>query len=298
MTTNTTKRVIAQAAEDLLLVEHPVLDKGFVRLVDYMGSDQRVVQAARVSYGAGTKTVNEDRGLINYLVKNAHTSPLEMVKATFHIKMPLFVFAQHIRHRMANVNAQSARYSVMKDEFYIPQAEQFRKQDSKNRQATFDPTDASNAQRAADALVKFASDSYAEYEAMLNGYGAGEEKGIARELARMILPQNLYTEFYWTIDLHNGFHYCRLRLDWHAQYEIRQYAKDVAGAFQAIAPMSWEAFEEHILYGRRLSRTETALTRKVFERAGDIKNIAENLGMTGKQVEEFLGKIAMMEDLL
>jgi thymidylate synthase (FAD) len=243
-------RIIVEAAEALLDQEIPVLGKGFVRMVDYMGGDQRIVQAARVSYGAGTKTVRQDRGLIHYLIKNWHTSPFEQVQLTFHCKMPIFVARQWVRHRTARLNEISGRYSVMRDEFYIPEPAQLKFQSERNKQARADealPLD--EAERLIEEMGDDQRTLYRHYESML-------ERGVAREIARTNLPLNLFTEWYWQIDLHNLFHFLRLRLDAHAQYEIRVYAEAMAKCAQAVAPLAWEAFEEHILGSVTFSRAE------------------------------------------
>lgn len=243
-------RLVVAEAEALLDQEIRVLDKGFVRLVDYLGGDARIVQAARVSYGAGTKTVREDRALIHYLMRNEHTSPFEQVILTFHCKMPIFVARQWVRHRTARLNEISGRYSVMRDEFYLPEPEQVRLQSQVNKQARSEepvPPDV-----AAEVIVRLAEDQkalYRRYEEIL-------AQGVARELARINLPLSLYTEWYWQIDLHNLFHFLRLRLDDHAQYEIRKYAEAIATCAKAVAPMAYEAFEEHILDSVRFSRSE------------------------------------------
>jgi thymidylate synthase (FAD) len=252
-------RIVVPEAEALLDQEIKVLDKGFVRLVDYLGGDARIVQSARVSYGAGTKTVRQDRGLIHYLMRNEHTSPFEQVQLTFHTKMPVFVARQWVRHRTARLNEISGRYSIMRDEFYVPAPEQMRTQSPDNKQARSD-------ERLPDPLVEkmlreIEDDQrkvYAHYEGML-------EDGLARELARTNLPLSLYTEWYWQIDLHNLFHFLRLRMDAHAQYEIRVYAEAMAQCAKAVAPLAYEAFEEHTLYGVRLSRQECAAIIAMLE---------------------------------
>jgi thymidylate synthase (FAD) len=238
-------------AEELLDKEIRVLDKGFVRLVDYLGGDARIVQAARVSYGAGTKTVREDKGLINYLLKHKHTSPFEQVILTFHVKLPIFVARQWIRHRTARLNEISGRYSVMQDEFYVPDVEQIRFQSKRNKQGRADEDEVPQElrQRVLEWLQQDQKVSYAHYQEMI-------EEGIARELARINLSLALYTEWYWQIDLHNLFHFIQLRSDWLAQYEIRQYSDVLLRCARAVAPMATEAFEEYGLYAVTLSRTE------------------------------------------
>ncbi len=243
-------RAVVDAAEALIDQEIPVLDKGFVRLVDYMGSDQRIVQAARVSYGAGTKSYRQDRGLIHYLMRNWHTSPFEQVVLTFHTKMPIFVARQWVRHRTARLNEISGRYSVMKDEFYVPSPEHIRPQSLDNKQGrSEDRFDASTEQEIIRLFQEEQAQVYGNYQRLL-------DLNLARELARNNLPLSLYTEWYWQIDLHNLFHFLRLRMDAHAQYEIRAYAEAMATCAKAVAPMAYEAFEEHILGAVTFSKAE------------------------------------------
>lgn len=213
-----------------------VLDHGFVRLVDHMGDDSRIVQAARVSYGAGTKTKREDEALIDYLMRNRHTSPMEAVVFQFHVKLPIFVARQFVRHRTARLNEVSLRYSEAKDEFYIPKT--WRAQDTKNKQGSV-VADLDHAGMTA-LLINQCEDSMDRYRTLING-------GAAREMARMVLPINLYTEWYWQMDLHNLFHFLRLRLDAHAQFEAREYAKATAELVKPIVPAAWAAFERHQL---------------------------------------------------
>jgi thymidylate synthase (FAD) len=241
--------MVVEAAEELLDKEIKVLDKGFVRLVDYMGGDQRIVQAARVSYGEGTKTYRQDRGLIHYLIKNWHTSPFEQVQLTFHTKMPIFVARQWVRHRTARLNEISGRYSVMKDEFYVPEPEHVCYQSESNKQGRSEPLPEPLAREVIAVMEEEQKSMYASYEALL-------EKNVARELARANLPNSLYTEWYWQIDLHNLFHFIRLRMDPHAQYEIRVFAEAMAECAKAVAPLAYEAFEEHILGSVTFSRAE------------------------------------------
>ncbi len=243
-------RSTSEAADQLLDQEIRVLDKGFVRLVDYMGNDDRIVQAARVSYGAGTKSFRQDRALIHYLLRNDHTSPFEQVILTFHCKMPIFVARQWVRHRTARLNEISGRYSVMRDEFYVPEIDQMRVQSSDNKQARGDEMlDPQVAQAMVDEMVRQQRDIYDHYTNMI-------DRGLAREIARANLPISLYTEWYWQIDLHNLFRFLHLRMDSHAQYEIRAFAEAMAQCARAVAPAAYEAFEEHILGSVKLSRAE------------------------------------------
>lgn len=235
-------------AEAILDKEFPVLDHGFIRLVDYMGGDARVVQAARVSYGAGTKTKRKDKGLINYLMRNRHTSPFEQVIFTFHVKLPIFVARQWIRHRTARLNEISGRYSVMKDEFYVPEPAAICKQSKDNKQGR-DQEVPREMQEKFIALVR------KQQRQIYNEYDEAIQDDIARELARINLPLSLYTEWYWQIDLHNLFHFLTLRMDAHAQWEIRQYANVMADIVSKTAPFCYEAFENHVLNSRTVDKT-------------------------------------------
>lgn len=249
---------VSPEAESLLDQEIRVLDRGFVRLVDYLGGDSRIVQSARVSYGEGTKTVREDRGLINYLMSHLHTSPFEQVVLTFHCKMPIFVARQWVRHRTARLNEISGRYSVMKEEFYVPHPSVIQKQSQANKQGREEDLPAAMKQRVVDLLLSDQSTAYAHYQDMLNDE-------IARELARINLPLSLYTEWYWQIDLHNLFHFIRLRMDPHAQWEIREYGRALAKCAKAVAPLAYEAFEEHGLHAAKFSRSELESLRAMLK---------------------------------
>lgn len=241
---------VVEEAERILDKEFPVLDHGFVRLVDYLGSDQRIVQSARVSYGEGTKTYRQDKGLINYLLRNDHTSPFEQVVFTFHLKMPIFVARQWVRHRTARMNEISGRYSVMKDECYIPSDANIALQSEDNKQGRKnEPVDAETAAKVKEIMAEDQKRVFENYHALL-------DMGIAREISRIDLPLSLYTEFYWQIDLHNLFHFLALRLDGHAQFEIREYAKVLIEMVRAVCPIAAEAFENHKLNGVSLSGKE------------------------------------------
>ncbi len=246
---------IAADGEQLLDKEIKVLDKGFIRLVDYLGDDSRIVQSARVSYGEGTKSYREDKGLIDYLLRNDHTSPFEQVSFTFHIKMPIVVARQWIRHRTAKVNEISGRYSVMKSEFYVPAAEDIALQSDDNKQGRQnEPVSAELAKEIQDIISTEQERVYETYTKLL-------EMGLAREIARINLPLSLYTEWYWTMDLHNLFHFLRLRMDAHAQKEIRVYADAIFEIVKKITPMAAEAFEKHLLTGVALSGSELEAVR-------------------------------------
>jgi thymidylate synthase (FAD) len=234
----------------------PCLDKGFIRLVDFMGGDEAIVQAARVSYGKGTKMVSQDRGLIRYLMRHRHTTPLEMVEFKFHCKMPIFVARQWVRHRTANINEYSLRYSEARDEFYIPELDQIHYQSSINKQGRAgEDVPEGLKEKIRTYFQELSSKSYQVYEEL-------NEAGIARELARAILPVNLYTEWYWKNDLHNIMHFLFLRMDDHAQYEIRVYAKAMATIVKEKTPIAYEAFEDYVINGWRFSGIE----REVFTR--------------------------------
>ena len=241
---------VVPEAEKLLDKEFKVLDHGFIRLVDYMGGDARIVQSARVSYGEGTKTVRQDEGLIRYLLRNEHMSPFEQVVFTFHVKMPIFVARQWVRHRTARMNEISGRYSVMTDDFFVPEPDEVRYQSTTNRQGSDDAkAPAELRQKVIDILKNDSAANYRHYTEMI-------EDNIAREIARVNLPLSLYTEIYWQIDLRNLLHFIRLRADHHAQKEIRVYADILAEIVKTTCPMTWAAFEEYHLYGANLSRTQ------------------------------------------
>lgn len=246
---------VVEEAERILDQSFPVLDKGFVRLVDYLGSDQRIVQSARVSYGEGTKTYRQDKGLINYLMRNDHTSPFEQVVFTFHVKAPIFVARQWVRHRTARMNEISGRYSVMKDEVYLPDEGSIALQSEDNKQGRQEePVDAATAEKVRTMLSDNARRTFDTYHELL-------DMGIARELSRINLPLSIYTEFYWEIDLHNLFHFLQLRLDHHAQAEIRAYAEVMFDIVRKVCPIAAEAFENHRMHGRSFSRDEVEAIR-------------------------------------
>ncbi len=245
-------------AEREIGVKHPVLTHGFVVLVDYMGNDAAIVQAARVSYGKGTKAVQDDRGLIRYLLRHRHTTPFEMVEFKFLVRLPIFVARQWIRHRMASVNEYSARYSIVPDEFEIPPAEEVRHQSGRNRQGRGDALPADVVERFRTDLDRISKEAYTAYTRSL-------EAGVARETARLLLPVAYYTQWYWKADLWNLFHFLSLRLDPHAQEEIRLYAAEMAKITRLVAPVAYEAFEEFTLSGLSLSRREQVAVRSLLE---------------------------------
>ncbi len=237
-------------ADELLDREFGVLDKGFVRLVDYLGDDQRIVEAARVSYAGGTKSYRQDRGLIRYLMRNQHTSPFEQVVFTFHIKMPVFVARQWVRHRTGRLNEISGRYSVMKEESYLPAEEDIALQSPDNKQGRKDePVSPDTAAEVHEILESGRRDTWQRYNRLL-------EMGIAREIARIDLPLSLYTEWYWQMDLHNLFHFLKLRLDRHAQKEIRAYAEVIMTIVEKVCPIAAEAFSDFVIHSKSFSGPE------------------------------------------
>jgi thymidylate synthase (FAD) len=268
-TRSETRRACVPALEDILYEPIPVLDHGFVRVIDYMGDDAAIVQAARVSYGKGTKQISGDRGLIRYLMRHRHTTPFEMCEIKFHVKLPVFVARQWIRHRTANVNEYSARYSILDKEFYIPAPEQLAAQSASNRQGRGEVLEGAEAERVLQLLREDAAQCYAHYEEMLNEDAEGnpcdsDRKGLARELARMNLPLNVYTQWYWKIDLHNLLHFLSLRADSHAQYEIRVYAEAMLEVARRWVPIACEAFEDYVVGSAHLSCAGLAIVRRML----------------------------------
>jgi thymidylate synthase (FAD) len=265
-----TRRPVAPALEEVLYQAIPVLDHGFVRVIDYMGDDSAVVQAARVSYGKGTKKVSEDKGLINYLMRHRHSTPFEMCEIKFHVKLPIFVARQWIRHRTANVNEYSARYSILDREFYIPAPEQLAAQSAANRQGRGDVLTGAEAARVLDILKQDSTTAYDHYAEMLNESEAGEtldaeKQGLARELARMNLSLNFYTQWYWKIDLYNFMHFLSLRADPHAQYEIRVYADAMLDVLRKWVPLTADAFEQHRLHATTLSKNALDAIKRMLK---------------------------------
>ena len=289
-----TRRATVPELEPLLFEALPVLDHGFVRVIDYMGDDAAVVQAARVSYGRGTKKVSEDRGLIRYLMRHFHTTPFEMCSIKFHVKLPIFVARQWIRHRTASVNEYSARYSVMDEEFYLPGPEQLAAQSMSNRQGRGRILEGEEASKVLDLLRQDAIRNYEDYSWMLNERDGGpvdpERSGLARELARMNLTLNTYTQWYWKIDLHNLFHFLKLRADSHAQYEIRAYADVIMGITEKWVPICHEAFLEYRMESLSLSRTAVAVVKRMI--AGENVTQATS-GLTQREWNEMIGHLGI-----
>lgn len=273
------------AVQALVGKEFPCLDKGFVRLIDVMGDDSAIVQAARVSYGSGTKKVHEDRGLIRYLMRHVHTTPFEMVEFKFHVKLPIFVARQWIRHRTANVNEYSGRYSEMKDEFYVPAPDQVRAQSAVNKQGRAEESfSIEEATRIRSIMSDTQDKLYAEYQDLL----ASE---LAREVARINLPVSNYTEWYWKVDLHNLFHFLKLRIDDHAQYEIRVYGEAMAEIVKAAVPLAYEAFEDFILHSEKFSRNELSALSGLISSNLPSEESLVSAGLSGREAREFLVKL-------
>ena len=288
-----TSRSTVLAIENKLYKAIPVLDQGFIRVIDYMGDDGAVVQAARVSYGRGTKKISEDRGLIRYLMRHHHTTPFEMCEIKFHVKLPVFVARQWIRHRTASVNEYSARYSILNREFYIPAPEQLSTQSQENRQGRGNVLQGDEADRVLDILREDSARNYADYQEMLNEDDEGnvidpKRNGLARELARMNLPLNIYTEWYWKCDLHNLLHFLSLRADPHAQHEIRVYADAMMEALRAWVPITAEAFEDYRLGGVHLSRAGLEAVKRMI--AGE-KVSAKNCGIAPREWRELMASL-------
>jgi thymidylate synthase (FAD) len=288
--TQPTRRASVPALEEILYQPMPVLDHGFVRVIDYMGDDAAVVQAARVSYGKGTKRVSEDRGLIQYLMRHRHTTPFEMCEIKFHVKLPIFVARQWIRHRTANVNEYSARYSILDKEFYIPAPDQLAAQSVKNRQGRGDLLEGEEAARVLELLRRDAETAYASYAEMLNEDEAGavtdgKRQGLARELARMNLTLNFYTQWYWKTDLYNLMNFLSLRADAHAQYEIRVYAEAMLGMLARWVPMTAEAFNQYRMGGAHLSEKGLAVVKRLI--AGETVTQAES-GLSKREWTELM----------
>ena len=281
-----TLRAVAPGMEQHLYKAQPVLDHGFVRVIDYMGDDAAIVQAARVSYGAGTKKARDDSGLIRYLMRHWHSTPFEMCEIKLHVKLPVFVARQWIRHRTANVNEYSARYSILDREFYIPAPEHLAAQSVVNNQGRGEVLQGEEAARVLEVLKADSARAYDHYEEMLSQEG---QAGLARELARMNLPANVYTQWYWKVDLHNLFHFLRLRADAHAQYEIRVYADAICEMVKDWVPAAYGAFEDYRMGGVQLSGKGVDCLRRML--SGE-KVTQENSGMSKGEWREFEGVFA------
>ena len=259
-----TRRPTVPALEKLLFEATPVLDHGFVRVIDYMGDDAAIVQAARVSYGRGTRKVSEDAGLIRYLMRHRHSTPFEMCEIKYHVKLPIFVARQWIRHRTANVNEISARYSILDREFYLPAPEHLAAQSATNRQGRGDIIDAPQSAEILDLLRTDATRTYDNYAYMLNEEADPARQGLARELARMNLTLNTYTQWYWKADLHNLLSFLSLRADPHAQWEIRAYAEAMLTTVAAWVPATYDAFQEYRLGAVTLSASMLKVVQQLL----------------------------------
>jgi thymidylate synthase (FAD) len=277
-----TLRATVAAMEGHLYRARLVLDHGFVRLIDYMGDDAAICQAARVSYGRGTKSVSNDEGLIRYLMRHWHSTPFEMCEIKLHVKLPIFVARQWIRHRTANVNEYSGRYSILDREFYIPAPEALAAQSEFNNQGRGRALTGDEADRVLKYLRDDAMRCYDHYEEMISTEG---QDGLARELARMNLTTNVYTQWYWKVDLHNLFHFLRLRMDPHAQYEIRVYAEAIGEMVQDWVPVAYGAFKEYRVGGATLSASALACMRRMLK-GEDVTQEAS--GMSKGEWREFL----------
>ena len=276
-----TTRATSSSLEKILYKQIPILDHGFIRVIDYMGTDQSIVQAARVSYGEGTKKSRDDKSLIFYLMRHWHSTPFEMCEVKLHVKLPVFVARQWIRHRTANVNEYSARYSILDNEFYIPKPDNLASQSISNNQGRGDMLDGEEAKKVIQILKSDSLRSYKSYEKMLS---KENKKGLARELARMNLPTNIYTQWYWKTDLHNLFNFIRLRNDIHAQYEIRVYAEKIAELVKKWVPFAFEAFEQYQLNSTHLSSNGLSCMKRLMN-GEDVSQ--DNSGMGKREWKEF-----------
>lgn len=277
-----TLRAVSAGMENHLYKAHEVLDHGVIRVIDYMGNDAAITQAARVSYGKGTKAVSNDEGLIRYLMRHWHSTPFEMCEVKLHIKLPVFVARQWIRHRTANVNEYSARYSILDREFYIPDPQHLAAQSTQNNQGRGEMLTGREAQRVLDILKSDSDRAYDHYEQMIAQ--EDDQQGLARELARMNLPANIYTQWYWKVDLHNLFHFLRLRADPHAQWEIRIYAKKICEIVKDWVPMAYGAFEDYRIGGASVSQKGLDCLRRML--AGE-QVTQETSGMSAGEWREF-----------
>ncbi len=297
---NKTKRVTAPELEKVLYEAIPILDHGFIRVIDYMGDDTSIVQAARVSYGKGTKKVSTDSGLIKYLMRHWHSTPFEMCEIKYHIKLPIFIARQWIRHRTANVNEYSARYSILDKEFYLPAAEHLAAQSQNNRQGRGDVLKGDQAKKVLDLLKYDAEQTYNNYETMLNEKYDGSiidknATGLARELARMNLTLNTYTQWYWKTDLLNLMNFLRLRADHHAQYEIREYANAMLDTVKKWVPITYEAFMDYRVGGTEVSSKGKKIIQKLIK--GEKINV-EDSGLSKREWNELMEAFNLKDKLI
>ena len=296
----TTKRVSAPELEKILYEAMPILDHGFIRVVDYMGNDSSIVQAARVSYGKGTKKVSTDSGLIKYLMRHWHSTPFEMCEIKYHVKLPIFIARQWIRHRTANVNEYSARYSILDKEFYLPNIENLAAQSKSNRQGRGDVLQGEQAKKVLNLLKKDAEQTYDNYETMLNERYDGsiideKEVGLARELARMNLTLNTYTQWYWKTDLLNLMNFLRLRADHHAQYEIRTYADAMLDTLKKWVPITYEAFMDYRVGGTEVSSKGKIILQKLIK--GEDVNLDQS-GLSKREWNELMIAFDLKDKLI
>ena len=297
---NTTKRVTALELEKILYEAIPVLDHGFIRVVDYMGDDTSIVQSARVSYGKGTKKVSTDSGLIKYLMRHWHSTPFEMCEIKYHVKLPIFIARQWIRHRTANVNEYSARYSILDKEFYLPEPKHLAAQSKSNRQGRGDIIEGDQTKQVLELLKNDAERTYNDYEMMLNerydGTIIDEKKvGLARELARMNLTLNTYTQWYWKIDLLNLMNFLRLRADDHAQYEIRAYADAMLETVKKWVPITYEAFIDYRVGGTEISAKGKIVIQKLI--SGEKVSVDES-GLSKREWNELMTTFELKDKLI
>jgi len=297
---NKTKRVTAPELEKILYEAIPVLDHGFIRVIDYMGDDTSIVQSARVSYGKGTKKVSTDSGLIKYLMRHWHTTPFEMCEIKYHVKLPIFIARQWIRHRTANVNEYSARYSILDKEFYLPSPENLAAQSKSNRQGRGEVLEGEQAKEVLDLLKQDAEKTYNDYEIMLNERFDGttideNKKGLARELARMNLTLNTYTQWYWKTDLLNLMNFLRLRADSHAQYEIRTYADNMLDTLKKWVPITYEAFMDYRVGGTEVSSKGKLIIQQLIK--GENIN-AEDSGLSKREWNELMVAFDLKDKLI
>ena len=297
---NKTKRVTVVELENILYEAIPILDHGFIRVIDYMGDDTSIVQAARVSYGKGTKKVSTDAGLIKYLMRHWHSTPFEMCEIKYHVKLPIFIARQWIRHRTANVNEYSARYSILDKEFYLPSLENLAAQSQSNRQGRGDVLTGEQAKKVLDLLKKDAEQTYDNYETMLNERYDGsviDEKqvGLARELARMNLTLNTYTQWYWKTDLLNLMNFLRLRADHHAQFEIRAYADVMLDTVKKWVPITYEAFMDYRVGGTEISSKGKKVIQKLI--SGEKVDIDKS-GLSKREWNELMSVLELKDKLI
>ena len=295
-----TKRVTAPELESILYEAIPILDHGFIRVVDYMGNDTSIVQAARVSYGKGTKKVNTDAGLIKYLMRHWHSTPFEMCEIKYHVKLPIFIARQWIRHRTANVNEYSARYSILDKEFYLPSPDHLAAQSQNNRQGRGDTLEGDRAKKVLELLKGDAEQTYNHYETMLNERYDGSvinenSVGLARELARMNLTLNTYTQWYWKTDLLNLMNFLRLRADSHAQYEIRAYADAMLDTVKKWVPISYDAFMDYRVGGTEVSSKGKAVIQKLMK--GE-ETTSEQSGLSKREWNELMEAFDLKDKLI